>query len=945
MDPIPTKSLLLEREAELAVLGAAVAGAASGSGSGVFIRGPAGIGKSRLLAEARATAGARGLEVLSARGGVMEREYPFGVVRQLFGRVVAFADRYAVMSAGAGALVAPLFGTGVSAGEAPDASFAILHGLYWGCVNLAEERPLLLSVDDVQWADEPSLRFLDFLARRVDELGLALVVAMRTGTGVSDEGSGVLAELSAGELVSVVEPQPLSEAAVGTLTRARFGGREAPGFVQACHAVTAGNPFFLSELHRVLLADGASGDADDEERVRALAPGAIGPIMLSRLARLGPDAVAIARALAVLGDDAELPDVATLGDLERPVAAAGVSALTAAGIFTSDKVLGFTHPLLRDAVYADLPAAVRGEEHARAARVLAAHGRGPDAVAAQIMQAPSAGDAWVGRQLAAAAQLALARGAPGAAVRVLRRALEEPPEPAERGATLMALGMAEAAVQAPEAIGHLIAARDELPPGAPRAGAALALAGFLGFDGQTLAAHDVATSARAELGPEDRELALFLDCVLVGTASVAHADRELMAARLGEWRTLPGDTPAERAVLANVAFELLKAAEPADALVDIAERAVARGGCSFAAPDGLSPIMLVTVLICCGRLSRAEELTSHLLDEARAAGSALWFTMARANRAPLHWHAGRLADAEADARDALQASGSPYSVFHPLAASYLVLALLERGKIAEAQQIADEFSVPSDREDMGMGALVDTSRGHLALALGAPEDALAHLLRAGRSLDAIGALNPVISPWRTGAALALARLGRREEGAEVLLPALASARKCGAPYALCITLRAAALIEDPVSVPILEEALAIAEQSGLRLEHARILVELGGALRRHGHRREARAPLTRGFELAQQCGAVTLAERAHQDLLATGARPRSTVFSGLDALTATERRVAQMATDGMSNPQIAQALFVTLKTVESHLSHTYRKLDITSRLKLADLFDPASSPM
>jgi DNA-binding CsgD family transcriptional regulator len=134
----------------------------------------------------------------------------------------------------------------------------------------------------------------------------------------------------------------------------------------------------------------------------------------------------------------------------------------------------------------------------------------------------------------------------------------------------------------------------------------------------------------------------------------------------------------------------------------------------------------------------------------------------------------------------------------------------------------------------------------------------------------------------------------------------------------------------------LHDAVAILAPSPARLEHARALVDLGSALRRAGSRREAREPLREGLEVARRCGAAALVEAAHEELVTAGARPRRLQFSGVESLTASERRVAEMAASGQSNREIAQALFVTVRTVENHLSRTYRKLDIGSREELPE---------
>ena len=166
-------------------------------------------------------------------------------------------------------------------------------------------------------------------------------------------------------------------------------------------------------------------------------------------------------------------------------------------------------------------------------------------------------------------------------------------------------------------------------------------------------------------------------------------------------------------------------------------------------------------------------------------------------------------------------------------------------------------------------------------------------------------------------------------------------RAIGLPRAVGIALRAAGLLEGGErGIGLLRDAASTLEQSPSRLEHARALTDLGGALRRAGRRAEAREPLVRGLELARACGALRLAERAEQELRATGARPRAAVRSGLEALTPSELRVCLMAAQGMSNPEIAQSLFVTRGTVESQLHSAYSKLDIRSRRELASRLEP-----
>jgi DNA-binding CsgD family transcriptional regulator len=184
--------------------------------------------------------------------------------------------------------------------------------------------------------------------------------------------------------------------------------------------------------------------------------------------------------------------------------------------------------------------------------------------------------------------------------------------------------------------------------------------------------------------------------------------------------------------------------------------------------------------------------------------------------------------------------------------------------------------------------------------------------------------------------MGLAALGRNEEALRLADEELRLARFLGAPRAIGIALRARGLIaEGDQRDELLREAVAVLAGSGAALEHARALCDLGAALRRAGRRKEAREPLGEALELAHRCGALSLEERARVELLAAGARPRRPLRTGVDALTPSERRIAEMAASGMSNPEIAQALFLTIKTIEGHLSGVYRKLDVRSRTDLA----------
>ena len=354
--------VLLEREAELAELGDLVTAAAQGRGAAAVVLGTAGIGKTSLLDATRRLARERGLTRLAARGGELERDFAFGVARQLLERPLhelAEPDRDAVLS-GAAALAAPVLGLAHPAGQ-PEAPFAVVHALYWTCVNLAARQPLLLVVDDLHWADAPSLRFLAYLARRVEGLPLLILTAARPP--LEDERAELVRAVIATDEQLIVRPAPLSEAAVAEIV-------SDPALARACREATGGNPFLCTALASVVAERGAAAGTDLVE----LAAQAVSALVLARLGRLPPHAAALAGAVAVLGTDAELRSAAALAGLGETEAAVAADALAAQGVLADGRPLEFVHPLVRAAVAEQIPAAQRRLAPARAARLLDAAG-------------------------------------------------------------------------------------------------------------------------------------------------------------------------------------------------------------------------------------------------------------------------------------------------------------------------------------------------------------------------------------------------------------------------------------------------------------------------------------------------------------------------------------------------------------------------------------------
>jgi hypothetical protein len=367
---------LLERERVLVEIWELLGRAGSGLGSLLVVEGPAGIGKTSLVRAAHALAGERGFSVLSARGSDLERQFAYGVVRQLLEPrpVAAPADEHSALLGAAAGLATATPGSDGSwsepddGGQAPavDRSFLALDRLYQVCVNLAASGPLLISVDDAHWSDPLSQRFLAYLSRRLEEHPIVLLLAVRPGEISAD--SPALSEVLADPCGRVLRLAPLSLAAVSALVRRSLSSDADEEFCRACYAATAGNPLFLRELIASLRADGVAPSAAAAD----LASKAVSRAVLLKLARLPQAAIELAHAVAILGNGAERRHAATLARIDREAASEAEKALGRAGIFEPGGcgALRFAHPIVRAAIYEELPLAKRSQGYARGAQTL-----------------------------------------------------------------------------------------------------------------------------------------------------------------------------------------------------------------------------------------------------------------------------------------------------------------------------------------------------------------------------------------------------------------------------------------------------------------------------------------------------------------------------------------------------------------------------------------------
>jgi DNA-binding NarL/FixJ family response regulator len=921
-------SALVERERELEVLDELIGDAVRGEGRLALVEGPAGVGKTELLAEARER-GARTMTVLSARASELEQAFPFGVVRQLFEGVAADPEAGARVLAGAAEAAGAVFGTlPHDEAEAGGASFAALHGLFWLALNLTEERPLLLTVDDLQWCDRPSLRFIAYLTRRLEGTPILLVATQRTTQRGTDPT--LLGEIAHDPLTVAIRPGPLSEAGVTALVRARLGEEADSAFCRACHDSTGGNPLLLSQLLRALESDAVQPLAESAELVRDIGPSAVSRTVLLRLARLPPEAASVAGAVAVLGESAELPAVAALagGDEDRVAELTG--ALARAEILRADGPLRFVHPLVRDAVYGEVPPAERELRHARAAELLRERDAPRDQIATQLLNAPRRGDPWVAGLLEETGRAAMQRGAAESGVAYLRRALEEPPPSDARPGLMLQLGLAEALVNAPAAIEPLEqACRTHADP-AKRARAARELAQLLMFTPAPERGVEVARRAAAELPPELADLRMQLEAVEITGISFGAGDEDAVRAheayRTG---TVEGDGLGTRMLQAMIAWQWVRDAHSRDDAVRLANAALADD--QLLEGDHTFTIMGAQLALVMAEHEGAMASWARIRENAFRRGSLFsslgvrgWLSLTMLRR-------GDLAEAEQLSRDSLAdhtAWGFLDGPSRMYPYSWLALVLLERGDLAGAAEAIELAGTPRGIGDGDNFCRLATTA--LLLARGQPEEALAQSKDHERHVQNVR--NPTWAPWRSLQAEILGRLERPHDGIPLVEEELEIARGFGAPGPIGRAQRVLGTLRQDQQV--LEEAVAVLEGSVARLEHAKALAALGAFMRRERKPTEAREPLRQALELASVCGAESLAEHARAELYAAGARPRTEAMSGVESLTPSELRVAELAASGDSNKDIAQALYVTPKTVEVHLSSAYRKLGIRSRREL-----------
>ena len=933
---------LLEREGERAAIERGLDAASAGSGALLIVEGPAGIGKTALLEEARRSARPRQMDVLTARAAILERDIANGVVRQLLEPTVnrAAPEKRDSLLAGAAGFAAPVVLLNKDAPGAEDAytsdrRSSVLHGLYWLAANIAADTPLLLAVDDLQWSDTSSLRFLAYLARRLEDLAVFVVATVRTGEAVGDDEA--LTELARAPAARVVRPEPLSTAAISTIAHDRLGGEPDAAFVRASREATGGVPFLLVEMFKSLAAAGVSADTSDTTTITRLTPDTVAHATLLRLSRLSADATAIAQSVAILGQYARVRNVARLSTQHEDSVLLARDALVSADLMRAGPPMTFVHPIVQASIYNAIPAGQRSLAHAAASRLLAGEGADVEDVAAHLLAAEPGASATPLDTLRQAAVAARTRGAPESAAAYLERALLETTTPQGRAELLHELAQVRSVLRRPEAIAAFHEAMRLTPDPAFRARVAADLVETLMVTRQWVAALSAIDEALATTRDADTEttaiLAVFRAQIMA--YDVRFVDRfeaerprhaeiaargeragRLMAALLAACAVARSESPAEIVTMSKRALE--------------GGRLMTSNDAEAWGPYAAAPLAWL------GQPDVALGAADEMRDAARRRGSVYGFVRGTALHALVLAKKGDLRGAEADVRAAFDVGNDGDALYGLLLLlCWAVDALLERPALDDVAAVFEDTAFTPALEGTYLGAWFLETRGRLLLMRGERAKAQSDLRRCGDLMNAFHTVNPMLSQWRSACAMSMFD-SQTADARRLVDEELVLARATGMAAPQAVALRTAGLLErGDDAIELLRESVDIGTAARAPVEHARTLVALGAALRRHGKRQAAEQPLREGLDLAQACGAERLAGRAEEELHTLGFRPRRRALFGVDALTPSEVRVAREAARGVTNREIAQSMFVTTKTVETQLRSVYQKLEIAGRQQLS----------
>lgn len=877
-------------------------------GAGLLVvDGNAGTGRTSLLNHVVTCARHAGINVLSASGGVSEREVPYGLCGQLLGVPPAPARGLDLDA---------------SASQSTDLVFAAMHR---GLAKRCAAGPSVIVIDDVQLLDELSLRWLAYLSRRISTLPALLVVAISRDIETSPAGATLMVELRHRLDAVTLRPAALTGHAAADLL-GRHTGRTVPEAAAAvCVELTGGNPLLLVELARTLAREDIDLDVLPPGRLALIAPPGVAQYVLSKIAHLPTAVKQVARALAVLGPSAGGDVIAAMCSIGPETVHDALLTLNRLGIVNSIRPAQYVHPLVRNAVYADMRADVRQRYHRTAAALLHIERGVASDVARHLLAASPTADHRNIEMLCQVAADLLAADEYVLAAECLRRVVRGPMPPERRARLELTLGAILETRDPQAAVGYLRQAIAVLDDPRQLGRAHLSLARALAGCGRTPEAVEVLAGCAERLADVQPALAERLRDVQL-MLSLLHADT----------------IDSAGATLAQIASSIAGHAQP----VPRAVRATWSGAGRISAmrqmnrflevPPALSqhPLEHAAAVLTLLHADHSDQAAGYLKAIADKAPHVAEVVAVRAAVELVNGDVSRSVRSARRAVELVEAGGTrPLLLDHR---AVLACALSESGEYLEASSVFGETGPAGDQPgDWHVNHYLE-ARGRLRVAAGEMQAGLADLLECGRRLKRWDVDNPLVNGWRCGAAVALSQTGDYQRALALAEEQLRAAYFWGAPRAIGIALRARGLIEKEPRKRArwLAQAVAQLRNSPAVLDLAQSMLDLGRAMALQGEILPARDQLREGLAIAQRSGSTALAARAHDELLRSGARPRRRAQFGRDSLTDAELRTALMATGGLTNRQIARELFVTQRTVELHLTNTYRKLQVRNRADL-----------
>lgn len=916
----------LERAAELGQLAEILSSARIGTGQVCVIEGASGIGKSRLLKACADQAEAADIRVARVVCSELTRDYPFGVVLNLFGPLLRRSDSASRTRAlqGPASLSEPVFGRGAATDEA-----AVLHGLYWLAVNLAEQRPLAILVDDLPWADSQSQRFFAHLAEHIDDLPIALVVTIRAG----DPGAAApwVSSLWGAASSPVIRPAVLSFQATEALLTANLPeGTVNTELVDAVMDHTGGNPFYVVAVANAMAAD-ETPTLSTPEHVRRH--------MTRRLARLEPSAVAFARAGSVIGNDTALGHVAQLAGLANDEGVTAAERLVAGHFLQSSEPVVFTHSIVREAIYSSLDTDDRLDLHAKAARVMAAADAEPEVIAEHLLLSSKDHDSWAREALQAAGRAAARKGAHGAALRYLRHAVNSADAEQTAPSLLIDVGLAEAASGEETSLQRFETALARVTEPDEQAGALFSMGATLYRFGRFSDSLTTFRRGTEFFAPHDQQMRLRFESALWS------ANAHLFPTKAMPEDVLRiADRSGAREIWAVKALHQSLTKPPVGYSAELVLRALDGGALLAARGSQCMAIHLATLaLLQCNRLDEAQAAADAVVQHAVEHSLELEYAEASWMRALVLYARGRVDDAAADAQAAFERlrRQSRGNVHVHTAMAILVHCMIERDELDDAAKLVESVDL-DDLETPIIKAYFWVARARLHLSRGAIKAARCDVAKLHAALQHDPDLNPTLLPWRSVAALTAHRSGDDQQCRRYFQEEIDLALAFEVPIAHGIALRRRASTE-PAARALLsyQNAVEVLEGTGALLELAHAHVGAGRCLTRRSDLVAARRHLAIALDLAHRCSASVLMTQIRHEMTTAGGRPRRAALSGRDSLTPTEARIAKLAAQGLASRDIAEQLFVSRNTVTWHLRNVYRKLGVESREQLSVRWDAA----